>query len=66
MSDRDSDISEGELRRRLRRTISREFYNFSNDNSNTSSSSDVEMDQGEIQGWYNNNSSVVTKPHPKL
>ena len=50
MSDSDSDISEGELRRRLRRTINREFYNFSNDNSNTSSSSDVEMDQGEIQG----------------
>ena len=64
MSDSDSDISEFELRRRLRRTINREFYNFSNENS--SSSSDVEMDQGEIQGWYNNNSSVVTKPHPKL
>ena len=63
MSDSDSDISEFELRRRLRRTINREFYNFSNENS--SSSSDVEMDQGEIQGWYNNNSSVVTKPHPK-
>ena len=44
----DSDISEGELRRRLRRTINSEFYDFTNDNSNTSSSSDVEMDQGEI------------------
>ena len=59
MSDSDSDISEFELRRRLRRTINREFYNFSNDNSNTSSSSDVEMDQGEIQGWYNNNRYVI-------
>ena len=44
----DSDISEGELRRRLRRTINSEFYDFTNENSNTSSSSDVEMDQGEI------------------
>ena len=44
----DSDISEAELRRRLRRTINSEFYDFTNDNSNTSSSSDVEMDQGEI------------------
>ena len=48
MSD-DSDMSEGEFRRRIRRTVNTEFYDFSDDDSNPSGSSDEDMDELPIE-----------------